>query len=424
MPTGKDKLRVMCFGYNGVNNTGSEAKLLCTLKIIKGLLGDRIEKLTVLTINETNQRRYLQDYPEVDFIEINPSLAWKRPELLFQKDYDILFLSEGSTFIDHFSSVFLWMFCGVARLEKIKGHKVVAFANDCGHLKPFNQKILKHTANTLDLIMLRNPDASARFKEYGVTKEIHVTADSAYEYPLPPADYRKKVFQRLGLKPKGKPIIGIAPKEFFWWPIAFKPFAPKEDIYMYPMAHSWTKEGRESSQLYVDQSARHADWCVEKYDADIALISMEHMDLPPTQRIHDAMKHKDRAVIVSSDDNIVDDIISVLSILTALVTTRYHAVVLSSCSAIPMISVSSDTRCEAVFRELGIMDLYIDYVKHPDAAPKISNLDDVLISMTENLMNRRDDLKKRIATQHVKFVERARQNEKILAAWLADNFPG
>ena len=419
----KDKLNVLCFGYNGANNTGSEAKLLCTLRTIKNLLGDRLGQLTVLTISVQNQKRYLAEYPEADFIEISPWVLFKYPGAILRGGYDMLFLSEGSTFIDHFSSLFLWMFCAVAEFEKMRGHKVIAYANDCGHLKPMNQKILRRTANKLDLVMLRNPDAEKRFREYGVTNDIHVTADSAYEYPLPPEEYRRKLFEKIGLKPDGKPIIGLAPKEFFWWPIGFRPFAPEEDKYMWPFAHTWHEGSKESSEKYVQQSARHADWCVETYDADIALISMEHMDFPPTKRIFDAMKHKDRAVIVSSDEYIVDDIISVLSILTALVTTRYHAAVLSSCSAIPMISVSSDTRCEAVFRELGIMDLYVDYVKHPDPFPAVPNLDEVLIEMTGNLMSRRDDIKRRIAAQHVKFVERAHMNDIILEKWMKENFP-
>jgi polysaccharide pyruvyl transferase WcaK-like protein len=416
------KLRVACFGYNGANNTGSEAKLLSTLTTLKKVVGDRIGELTILTINEENQRRYLQDYPNAKMLEIGPWMTFKNPSFMIKGGFDLFLLSEGSTFIDHFSSLFLMMFCGAAMIEKIEGHKVVAYSNDCGHLKPMNQRILRETLNRIDLIMLRNPDAAARMREYGVTKDIHVTADGAYEYPLPPAEYRQKLFAKLGLKPGRKPLIGIAPKEFFFWPIDFRPWGPKEDLYLYPFYHVWQKGGKESSQRYVEQSARHADWCVETYDADIVLISMEHMDYPPTKRIYDAMKHKDRAVIVSSDEYIVDDIISVLSILTALVTTRYHACVLSSCSAIPMIAVSSDTRCEAVFRELDIMDMYIDYVKHPDPFPKIANLDEQLIEMTRNLMKRKADLKRRIKAMHPQFVERAQQNEKIFADWFRENF--
>jgi polysaccharide pyruvyl transferase WcaK-like protein len=126
---------------------------------------------------------------------------------------------------------------------------------------------------------------------------------------------------------------------------------------------------------------------------------------------------------VASDEYIVDDIISLLSVLKGLITTRYHAVVLSSCSAIPMIAVSSDTRCEAVFRELDIMDLYVDYVKHPEPRPHIDNLDERLIEMTRSMISREEELKGRIAAMHPVFVERAQRNVKILSQWLDQHFP-
>jgi len=419
----KEKLRVACFGYNGVNNTGSEAKLLTTLKTIKDVIGDRVGELTVLTLNKKNQQRYLHEYPNVRMIEISPWMLITFPKVLFKGGFDLLFLCEGSTFIDHFSPMFIIMFCGAALLEKGYGGKVVAYANDCGHLKPVNQRILRYTLNKIDLIMLRNFDAAARMRQYGVTRDILVTADGAYEYPLPPEEYRQRLFQRLGLTPGRRPLIGIAPKEFFWWPVTFHPYGHKEDLYMYPFYHTWAKGGKESSARYVEQSARHADWCVETYDADIVLISMEHMDYPPTQRIHDAMKHRDRVIIVSSDEYIVDDIISVLSILTALITTRYHAVVLSSISAIPMIAVSSDTRCETVFRDLNFMDRYIDYVKHPDPTPNVLNLDERLIEMTRSLFSRLSETREHIAAMNPQFVARARQNKEIFSRWFAEKFP-
>jgi len=422
-----EKLRVTCLGYNGANNTGSEAKLLTTIADIKDVIGERLEELTVLTLNAEWQRRYLKDkHPDVRIVEVSPSAPLKHPGSTFRmllKPSDILFLSEGSTFIDHFSSIFIWAFLGAANFSKRKGKKVVCYANDCGHLKPFNQKLLRKVLNKVDLIMLRNPDAKERFQEYGVTKPITVTADGAYTYPLPPEEYRKGVFEKLELDPAKRPIIGLAPKEFFWWPIVLKPFGPKEDLYMYPFYHSWQPGGKESSQRYVEQSARHADWCVETYNADIAIISMEHMDYPPSKRIHETMKHKDRARLVPSDEFVVDDIMSVLASLKFLITTRYHATVLSSCSAVPMIAVSSDTRCEAVFRELDMMDLYIDYVKHPEPTPSVANLDETLIEMTKIMAEREDELKKRIADAHVNFVERAKQNKILLKQWFEETFP-
>jgi polysaccharide pyruvyl transferase WcaK-like protein len=161
---------------------------------------------------------------------------------------------------------------------------------------------------------------------------------------------------------------------------------------------------------------------VEKLDCDIALISMEHMDLPPSQEIYNAMKHKDRARIVSSDEYDVDDIITVLSSLKFLVTTRYHACVLSSCSAIPTIAVSSDTRCETVFRELDMMDFFIDYVKHPDQTPKVEDIYKLLTGMTDQLLKREDELKDKIRKAHPVFVERASRNRRLFKEWLDGTF--
>ena len=88
-----------------------------------------------------------------------------------------------------------------------------------------------------------------------------------------------------------------------------------------------------------------------------------------------------------------------------------------------MIAVSSDTRCEAVFRELEMMHLYIDYVEHPSPIPRIKDLDERLIEMTRTLMHQEASLKKRIAEKHPIFVERAHQNEVLLKKWFEESFP-
>ena len=415
------KVDINLFGYNGVNNTGSEAKLITTLIDVKEMLGNKLGKLTVLTQSEANQRRYVPD-PNVKMIEITPGTLIN-PLSMMKLKADILFLSEGSTFIDHFSPIFMWMFCVSASVAHHRGEGVVSYSNDCGHLTPFDQKILKRTMNNyVDLIMLRNPDAVARAKEYGVTHEIHLVADGAYLYPTPSRQHIDGVWKKLNINPSSRPVIGLCPKEFFWWPIKIKFIGPSEDLYNWPAYHSWTDEGRRSSQKYVEDTAKYADWCVEKFGADICLISMEHMDFPPTKLIYETMKHKDRARLVPSDEFIVDDIVSVLSALKFQVTTRYHSTVLASPFGIPMISVSSDTRCEAVFHELNMMDLFIDYVKHPDRSPKVQDHYKQLVEMTEKLAANESSLKNRILEGHKAFQERSKKIRPLFMNWFEKEF--
>jgi len=259
-------------------------------------------------------------------------------------------------------------------------------------------------------------------KQYGVTKEIHLVADGAYLYPTPPKSYIENVWKKLNINPATRPVIGLCPKEFFWWPVKFKFVGKKEDLYNWPVYHCWTDEGRSNSKKYVEETARYADWCVEKFGADICMISMEHMDYPPTKAAHDLMKHKDRARLVSSDEFIVDDIVAVLSALKFQVTTRYHSTVLASPFGVPMISVSSDTRCEAVFRELDMMDYFIDYVKHPDPFPKIENHYQLLVEMTDKLIANEEHLKNRILIGHKNFQERTKKIRPIFMNWFEKEY--
>ncbi len=415
------KFAVNLFGYNGVNNTGSEAKLRTSIIDLKEMFGDRLGKIRILTQNIKNQRRYVPE-PEIDMIEITPSTPFS-PSKLMKMKADLLLLSEGSTWIDHFSSLFFWMYCFAAYFAKLRGEGVVAYSNDCGHLQPFNQKLLRYILNNkIDLIMLRNPDAVKRMKEYGVTKPMRLVADGAYIYPTPPREYIDRVWNQLNINPASRPVIGLCPKEFFWWPVKFRFVGKQEDLYNWPAYHSWTEEARASSRKYVEETAAYADWCVEKFGADVVLIAMEHMDLPPTQRIYELMKHKDRARLMPSDQYVVDDVVSVLSALKFQVTTRYHSTVLASPFSVPMISVSSDTRCEAVFRELDLMDYFIDYVKHPDRAPMEKDHYQKLIQMTENLAANEDKLKNRIRESHKQFVERCKMIRTIFMDWVEKEF--
>ena len=182
--------------------------------------------------------------------------------------------------------------------------------------------------------------------------------------------------------------------------------------------HTWQKGARECNRKYIEQNARYADWCVENLGAKVALIAMEHMDLPPTKEIYEGMEHKSEAKLISSDEYLVDDMISILSVLKVLVTTRYHAHVLSSHAGVPSIAVSSDTRLEAVFKELNMMEYYIEYVdhKHP-VPPKVGDLYPSLVEMTRSLLKREKEIQTKILKGHDEFVRRSELNKTLFTEW-------
>jgi polysaccharide pyruvyl transferase WcaK-like protein len=408
------KIKFLFGGYSGENNTGAESRLVTIIRDIKEIFKDGYDiQLTMGTLSLKNTRRYIKD-TDVNIIEMGwiGKFIYNIIRIVFQW-HDVLILSEGASFTDNFSPFMLYIWLFSILVAKLCGKKVVAYAVDCGKLKPQNQRLAGKIINKIDLIIVRTEDAKNRLREYGVKKEIHITTDPAFQYTPPDEKYIDALLKKLNIE-KTKPIVGIAAKEFFWFPIKAKLWGKKEDFYHWPLYHTWTEEGRKRSKEMKSAFVKFADFCVEKLDANILLIAMERMDYPPTKDIYDMMKYKDRARIISSNEYNLEDISGLLSQLKFLVSTRYHACVLSMVSSIPMIGVSSDVRIEGIFKELQIMDYYIDYLTE--------NIYEVLVEKTEKILQQEKEIKEKIKNEYPKFLERALLNRKIFKEWFLKTY--
>jgi polysaccharide pyruvyl transferase WcaK-like protein len=160
--------------------------------------------------------------------------------------------------------------------------------------------------------------------------------------------------------------------------------------------------------------AKYADYCIEKLNCNVLIFCMERMDYPPSKDIYNLMKHKEKARLIPSNDYNLEDISGLLSKLKFLVSTRYHACVLSMCSSIPMITVSHDIRCESLFKETEIMEYYIPH--------DTNNLYDVLVDKTNLLLKNENKIKDKIKNAYPMFLERCMQNRKILKDWFEKVF--
>lgn len=437
------KLNVLLLGWNGVDNTGSEAKLLVTIQDVKEAFGEKLGKLYVLVVGPSDERRYVKD-PDVEILSIYPLLEGGLENfyrLIWGDVYDVVLLCEGSTFLDTYHDGFLWLFLLAARLQHLRGRYTIAYSNDCSPMKFYNAVASAKTINKcIDLVMVRNPDAKKRMIQYGVTKEIHVVADGAYRYPTPPEDYRRTLLKHLGID---RQPIAVAPKEFW----GLLPITPK----LYPregyqkLDAMWRQEygyapllsskmylpdywlavrpiGRELSERFKNDVARFCDYLVERFNTYVLLIGMAAFegDCQNAKEIMERMKHKEMARWIPAFRYNVDDIKSLLVESRFLITTRYHASVLSSSAGVPMIAISSDSRLEAVFRELDLMEFYIPVSVSPPQMPE--KLYDELVDRMEKLVTRENEIRERIKRQDKIFVERSAMSKELLRKWVKEKF--
>jgi polysaccharide pyruvyl transferase WcaK-like protein len=402
----KKNPKVLLVGYNGANNTGSEARLLSIIEDVRTILGPET-LITVPTLNEINLRRYLK---EDEFLKIAPiSSIFFFDVLKLVKEHDILLLVEGSCYMDTWTSALLWAFLWATRCAHNFKKPNIAYAVDVGHLSPFNRYLVKREASKTDLIITRTNLAAEGLKEIGVKAPMEVTADCAFTFQTSKNDANilQETWPDLDLG-----VVGLAPVDFYLWPVVMRPWGKKENLYKWPYYYSRSKERIEGSEKLALKWAQEADRIIEKYAKGIALICMEELDEPLAKCIKEKMKHPEMAKIYSSRKYNASQMTNLLRSLELLVTSRYHAGVLSLEAKIPQIAIGHDTRLKGFYRELGLDSYLLDYMS-PEIWDKLEEKVDELI---ENQAIQQNILEEGF----IQHLNRAHKNPKILRNFLQE----
>ena len=415
-------LSVLLLGYNGVNNIGAEARLLATINDLRAVLGDRLGRISVMSMNEANQRRFVRDR-DVEILHIGPR-SLLDPAVI-GVNTDVLMLIDGSAWMDRFSSVFLNIYASSAWMARVKGQRIVSYGGDCSIDRPVIRRMATRTLNNaVDLILVRSKESQERMELYGVDKTIHAVADCSYLYPAPDKEHTSALLERLGLARSRQPIIGIIPKELFRWPLNIRLLGRRQDRLLWPFHLSWSRKHREYSRHYVQQMSRYADYLALAHKARVVICAMESMDTPVARAVYNRMLQRDNALLLPSDAYDVDDLTALLSVMDFQVTSRYHSTVLGSAVNLPMIGISPDNRMESVFYESGMQNYYLQYLNPKTSEPAIPRLFDVLVDKTETLLANRGALRQGMAKSHRRYVDRALHGRRILQRWFQASFPG
>jgi polysaccharide pyruvyl transferase WcaK-like protein len=103
---------------------------------------------------------------------------------------------------------------------------------------------------------------------------------------------------------------------------------------------------------------------IARHGKSVALIGMEEVDEVLLRKVYDSMAHPDRARIFCSREYNASQMVSVLRSLELLLTSRYHACVLSMAARIPQIAIGHDLRLKTIYQELGLFE---DFFVEPNA---------------------------------------------------------
>jgi polysaccharide pyruvyl transferase WcaK-like protein len=233
------------------------------------------------------------------------------------------------------------------------GKPCLAYAVDAGKLSGSNQRLVRREASKTDLIVTRSQAAADRLRAYGVRAPLEVTADNAFNFHPDPADdgWLKKTWSE-----SKSGVVGMAVVDSYLWPVVMRLWGRREDCYKWPYYFSRSPGRRRNTESLADGYANLADSIVANNGKSVALICMEQLDEPIARLIHARMKHAGRARIFSAREHNASRMTALLRSLDLLITSRYHACVLSMAAQVPQIAVGLDLRLKTIYDDLGLKD--------------------------------------------------------------------
>jgi polysaccharide pyruvyl transferase WcaK-like protein len=357
----RSALRVLMLGYNGANNTGAEALLLADIEDVRAVLGPQAV-ITIPSLNPPNLRRYVKETPNLRIAHL-PTIYFSTMHRLVREN-DLIMLVEGSTYMDTWSSAMLWIYLWTTRCAYDMGKPCLAYATDAGEIKSaLNRWLVRSEASKTSLIIARAAAAAERLRSFGVTAPLTVTADNAFSFCPEPAD--SGLLHRAWPE-AGPNVVGMAVVDFYQWPVVMKPWGSREDCYKWPYYFSRSPERTRATEALARSYAALADDVITRYGRSVALIGMESLDEVVLRKVHSYMVHPDRARIFCSREYDASQMVSILRSLELLLTSRYHACVLSLAAKVPQIAVGHDLRLKTIYRELGLFEDFFVEPNSPD----------------------------------------------------------
>ena len=233
------------------------------------------------------------------------------------------------------------------------GKPCMAYAVDAGTLKPINARLVRKVASRTGLIVTRNRAAAGRLRAVGVTAPILSTADNAFTFQPRQAD--RGWLAREWPRAAGG-VVGLAMVDFNLFPAVMRPWGPRDRCYKWPYYLSSSPERARSSEMLVHGYASLADHVVESTGKAVALICMEQLDEALAERVLRHMRHSESARVFSARQYDASQMTFLLRGLDLLVTSRFHAAVLSLAAGVPQVAVHHDTRLATLYQDLGLKE--------------------------------------------------------------------
>lgn len=393
------KLYILLEGYNGAENTGADIRIAEIVKQLTQRIGKENLQISVMTLDKKNLHCYfdadvrLIHFSSVFFIDVFRACCANQ----------VVILCEGSTLKSKFANALTLYFCEAAGIMKAQNKPCIAYGSEAGDMDLFLERTVKKLCSDTYFIA-RTQNSLKRIQALGL--KGHLGTDAAWKFDSTShTEWAAGQLRQSGWDGE-KPLLGIAPINPFWWPV--KPSLIKwikskitgDKFMQFQLWYffSYSKQRQRQFENYLNGIASAVNEFAAKYSCHTVILGMERLDADACDRLKKKLKVP-ASVFLSSDYNGFE-MAALLRQLTMLVTSRYHAQVLSMEACVPSIAVSMDERLDNIMEETDMYRHQLLHTNDNELAVKLAQALEYIQSNRENIQykigHRLDDYKNRL----------------------------
>lgn len=406
-------LKILLVGYNGARNTGADARVVALTQQLQQALGTEKAELTVMTLDRENVAGYFSRQvhllPFTTFFVFSLLRACSR--------HHVAILCEGSTLTPTFADALCVFFCEAAGIMRRQGKPCIAYGSEVGHLDGWLARLSSDLCRDT-YFMVRTEESLRHLQALGL--KGHVGTDTAWTFQ----DDEGEAWARKHLADAGwdgrQPLMGVAPLNPFCWPVRpslwrwLKAWGSGDFSQQYDKFYFFndSAERRQQFENYLQAMAAAVNRYAREHDAFVVILGMEKLDASVCEKLEHLIEG--RHVVCKSRNRDVFQMTGMLRQLSVLLTSRYHASVLSMEQAIPIVAVSIDGRLNGLMREVGMADHCLHHATDDDLENKVMTS---LHWTDEHKEEIRDNLQRHLANYKNKTAAMSR----YFTTWLKEN---
>lgn len=410
-----EPLKLLLAGYAGTRNTGADVRVEEMIRQFRHLFGDDEVDLSILTLDPELTRGYFATVKQI----VAPQIF---PKFIFDVVHDQhgVIACEGSMFKSKFANALSTFMAGALGMASAAGKISVGYGGEAGYMDPpLASFVREHVKDSF--IIARNEASVETMAKLGC-RAVSGT-DTAWTFDPAPPEVGERLLREAGWDGE-RPILTMAPINPFWWPVRADwkrglvqsvTGAYDQTHYKSVYFHKGGEKVRARQEAYLAAFAQAANRVARERGAFVMLFGSEQLDRRACEQMMPMLRLDHEPALFVSDEYDMYQMVSVLRHTTALVSSRYHAIVCSMPGGVASAGVTMDERIRNLMIDRGTPELALE-VDDPELPAQIE-------AAMNRLFDEGDEIRAGIDATIVKNLERMGKMGQILVDHVAQRHP-